>query len=89
MDSIPSPVLILFREFAPAFTQPTYQRFLLLALAAVLTTGRRTIANLLRMVGHLSQGAAASSYQRVLSQARWSGLRLSRRHPAATGRPPG
>jgi hypothetical protein len=76
VDSIPGPVLILFREFAPAFTQPTYRRFLLLALAAILTTGRRTIANLLRMVGHLSQGAA-STYQRVLSQARWSGLRLS------------
>jgi hypothetical protein len=67
---------MLFSEFSPVFTQPTYRRFLLLALAAILTTGRRTIANLLRSVGHLTHGAD-TSYQRVLAQARWSGLRLS------------
>jgi hypothetical protein len=77
---------------APVFTQPTYQRFLLLLLAAILTTGRRTIANLLRTLGYLAPGAA-SSYQRVLSQARWSGLRLAAllsrfllRHLLASGR---
>jgi hypothetical protein len=76
VDSIPAPALMLFSEFSPVFTQPTYRRFLLLALAAILTTGRRTIANLLRSVGHLTHGAD-TSYQRVLAQARWSGLRLS------------
>jgi hypothetical protein len=76
MDSIPAPALPLLQEFAPLFSHPTYQRFTLLLLAAILTTGRRTIANLLRTVGHLAPGDT-SSYQRVLSQARWSGLRLS------------
>jgi hypothetical protein len=50
------PVLTMFR---PAFSAPTSHRFLVLALAAVLTTGRRTITNLLRTVrsrapGHMS-----------------------------------
>ena len=65
---------------------------LFLALAAILTTGRRTIANLLRTARHLSHGDA-SSYQRVLSQAHWSGLRLAALlarllvcHPWPTGR---
>jgi hypothetical protein len=62
------PVLSLFRS---AFSTPTYHRFLVLALAAVLTTGRRTVTNLLRTVRFQAQGHM-SSYHRVLSQRRWS-----------------
>jgi hypothetical protein len=50
------PVLTMFR---PAFATPTYHRFLVLVLGAILTTGRRTVTNLLRTVraqapGHVS-----------------------------------
>jgi hypothetical protein len=76
VDTMAATALPLLGEFAPLFTQPTRRRFTLLLVAATLTTGRRTIANLLRIVGHLARGDA-SSYQRVLSQARWSGLRLA------------
>ena len=76
MASILSDTLPLLVEFAPAFTQPTFRRAQLLVVAAVLTTGRRTIANLLRTLGPLVPGQA-SSYHRVLSQARWSGLHLA------------
>jgi len=65
----------LLAAFAPAFSQPTAQRFFTLAVAAILTTGRRTVANLLRTLGHLAPGHR-TSYQRVLSAARWSGLQL-------------
>src|SRR5215469_3518540 len=68
------PVLGLF---APAFYHPTYRRFLLLLLAAVLTTGRRTVANLLRTAAGLARGDA-SSFHRVLSKRRWSTLALAR-----------
>jgi hypothetical protein len=68
------PVLSLFR---PAFSTPTYHRFLVLTLAAVLTTGRRTVTNLLRTVRFQAQGHA-SSYHRVLSQRRWSTWALAR-----------
>jgi hypothetical protein len=68
------PVLTMFR---PAFSTPTYHRFLVLALAAVLTTGRRTVTNLLRTVRFQAQGHV-SSYHRVLSQRRWSTWALAR-----------
>jgi hypothetical protein len=81
MDIVPALALPLLTELAPAFTRPTFRRALTLLVAAVLTTGRRTAANLLRTAGTLAAGHP-SSYQRVLSQARWNGVRLA----AALGR---
>jgi DDE superfamily endonuclease len=49
-----------------------------LLLSALLTTGRRTVQNLLRSTRGLSQGDP-SSYHRVLSFAKWQGLRLAAR----------
>jgi hypothetical protein len=68
------PVLTMFR---PVFSTPTYHRFLVLALAAVLTMGRRTITNLLRTVRSQAAGHG-SSYHRVFSQRRWSAWALAR-----------
>lgn len=65
----------LLAVLLPHFTQPTATRFVVLTAAALLTTGRRTVANLLRTVGGLARGHDAS-YRRVLSAARWSGLAL-------------
>ncbi|MBV8071908.1 MAG: transposase [Acidobacteriaceae bacterium] len=64
-------------QFAPAFFHPTYQRFLVLMVAATLTTGRRTVANLLRTLGHLHHGDP-STYQHVLSMRHWSTMDLAR-----------
>lgn len=76
MASIANDTLPVLALFAPAFTPATFARVQLLVVAGILTTGRRTITNLLRLVGHLTQGAS-SNYHRVLSQAKWSGLRLA------------
>jgi DDE superfamily endonuclease/Archaeal putative transposase ISC1217 len=76
MGSIPPAALPLLLHLAPAFTQPTFRRSVVLLFAAILTTGRRTVHNLLRTVGILAPGDA-SSYRRVLSEASWSGLRLA------------
>jgi hypothetical protein len=57
------------------FTAPTYQRFSALLVGARLTTGRRTVANLIRTLRHLAPGHR-TSYQRVFSRAPWSGLAL-------------
>jgi len=65
----------LLAVLLPHFTPPTATRFVVLTAAAILTTGRRTVANLLRTVGALAAGHDAS-YRRVLSAARWSGLAL-------------
>ena len=72
---LPAEAAPLLFALAPAFTQPTFQRFTLLLAAAILTTGRRTVANLLRTLGPLAQGHR-TDYQRVLSRSPWSGLRL-------------
>jgi DDE superfamily endonuclease len=68
------PVLSTFR---PTFSTPTYHRFLVLMLGALLTTGRQTITNILRTVRHHGQGHL-SSYHRVFSQRRWSMWALAR-----------
>ncbi len=74
---IPSFAQPLLGQFAPVFLQPTYQRFLVLLVAATLTTGRRTVSNLLRSVPGLAPGDP-SSYHRVFSKRRWSALLLAR-----------
>src|SRR5215218_4969869 len=76
MPVLPDESLPLLDSFAPVFTQPTNRRFLVLLGAAIITTGRRTVANLLRTAGSLAPGDA-SSYRRVFSQARWSMIRLA------------
>jgi hypothetical protein len=76
MDSIAADALPVLALFAPAFSQPVFARAQLLAVAAILCTGRRTVSNLLRLLGGMAAGAA-SSYHRVLSAACWSGLRLA------------
>jgi hypothetical protein len=67
----------LLQGFADAFTVPTFQRFVILLFAAILTVGNRTITNLLRTVGPLATGHP-SSYHRVFSRRRWSAWRLAR-----------
>lgn len=77
MVSIPSAATPLLLEFACAFTKPTFHRWLILVIAAILTTGRRTTLNLLRTVGVLAPGHP-SSYHRVFSKRRWSAWKLAR-----------
>lgn len=74
---IPSFAHPLLDQFAAVFSQPTYQRFLVLLIASILTTGRRTVSNLLRTVPGLAPGDP-SSYHRVFSKRRWAPLQLAR-----------
>lgn len=71
MNSIPRFAEPLLKEMAEAFTQPTFGRFTVLLFAAILTTGRRTVNNLLRTAQGLAPGHP-SSYHRVFSRRRWS-----------------
>lgn len=72
---LPPDATPLLAALTPVFSQPTATRFVTLFAAALLTTGRRTVANLLRTLGRLAPGHV-TSYQRVLSAARWSGVDL-------------
>lgn len=58
-------------KFAPAFTQPTWQRFVTLLVGAIVTMGRRTVSHILFSIPGLIRGHC-SSYCRVFSFARWS-----------------
>jgi DDE superfamily endonuclease len=71
MDFIPPIAQPLLLAFAPTFTHPTFERWLLLCVAAIVTPGRRTISNLLRTVATLVAGHP-SSYHRVFSHRRWT-----------------
>ncbi len=76
-QQLPHPARSLFEALAGGFTRPSFLRFLVLALATLLTIGRRTVCNLLRTVGALAPGHP-SSYHRLFSQRRWSSWRLAR-----------
>jgi hypothetical protein len=60
-----------------AFARPTYERFVILMLAAIVTVGSHTVLNVLRTVSALNVGHA-SSYHRVFSRSPWSTWRLGR-----------
>ncbi len=66
----------LLSALAPVFTEPTFRRVCVLLAASLLCRGRHTVAQLLRTVGSLAPGDK-TTYQRVLSQAHWSGLQLA------------
>jgi len=67
----------LFDSLAGGFTRPTFLRFVVLALATLLTIGGRTVCKLLRTLGALAPGHP-SSYHKVFYQRRWSSWRLAR-----------
>jgi phosphatidate phosphatase APP1 len=75
--NVPTCVMPVLTMFRPAFSAPTSHRFMILVLAAVLTTGRRTVTNLLRTVRDQAPGPASSDHQ-VFSQRRWSAWALAR-----------
>jgi hypothetical protein len=77
-QQLPEPVHTLFDPLEPAFSRPTHHRFLLLAIAAILTLGGHTISNLLRCLGGLAPGHP-SSYHRVFSRSPWNCWDLARR----------
>ena len=77
MPNLPAQAQPIFLAFSVAFTAPTFQRWLVLALAAILTPGRRTLINLLWPLAGVAQGHV-SSYHRVLSRRRFSLWKLAR-----------
>ena len=77
-QQLPKQARAFFDPLAPAFTRPTFHRFALLAVAAILTLGGHTICNLLRCLGALALGHP-SSYHRVFSRSPWTCWELARR----------
>lgn len=61
----------LLEQFRPVFSAASYQRFLLLCLGAIVTTGRRTVSRILWTLRALTHGHP-SSYHRFFSRSPWS-----------------
>jgi hypothetical protein len=76
-EQLPTAARSLCACFRPAFSLPTYYRFVFLLGAAVLTVGNHTILKLLRTLQPFVFGHPAS-YHRVLSHRRWSAWTLAR-----------
>lgn len=70
MLSLPEAAEPLFARFSLAFSRPTFERFVLLAVGAILTMGRRTTTAVCWTVRILVDGDL-SSYHRVFSRSPW------------------
>jgi len=77
MVSIPKAGRPVLEPLTVGFSSRVFSRVVMLAFAAILTTGRRTIANVLRTVQSLAPGSA-STYHRILSRRRWAQWQLAR-----------
>jgi len=71
MLSLPSAAEPLFMSFSIAFTQPTFQRILLLLTGAILTRSRHTVAAVYDTLRPVIRGHV-STYHRVFCRASWS-----------------
>ena len=72
----------LLEAFSSAFTRPTFPRFILLTLGAIVCMGRRSVSRILWTVRTCTQGHP-SSYHRFFSHARFSLWPLGRMLAAA------
>src|SRR3954454_5791555 len=77
-ENLPNQAQSFFESFSGVFRRPTFLRFAILVVAALLTVGSRTVCNVLRTVGLLAPGDQ-SSYHRFFSCRRWSLLALGRK----------
>ena len=74
---LPPTILATLVPFAPLFSRRVWAHVQVLVAGALLAPARRTVAAALRILG-LAEHKRFHRYHRVLSQARWSGLALSR-----------
>jgi DDE superfamily endonuclease len=73
------PVLIgWLAVFQPCFTAPTWQHVLVLVAGAVLAPGKRTVTQVLRVMG-LAEDVGFARYHEVLNRARWDARALAQR----------
>jgi hypothetical protein len=63
--------------FAPLFSEPVFQRALMLLAGAILTPGRGTLTNALRVLGR-QHTPHFQNFHRVLNRARWSSRQAAR-----------
>ena len=75
---VPPILLTWLTVFRPCFTAPVWNRILVLVTGAVLAPGKRTVTQVLRVMG-LADEPSFRRYHEVLSRARWDGQAVARR----------
>lgn len=70
---MPCEFVALMVAFAPLFSKPVFQHVQVLLVGAILSPGKRTVTQALRVIGK-SQDAHFQNYHRVLNRAVWSSL---------------
>ena len=75
---VPSILATWLSVFRPCFTAPVWNRILVLVAGAVLAPGKRTVTQVLRVMG-LADEPSFRRYHEVLSRARWNGKAVARR----------
>lgn len=76
----PAPLILRqwLNTWCPCFTAPSWEHVLVLAMGAVLATGKRTVTSCLRVTGR-AEAANFASYHQILNRARWSSRAVARR----------
>jgi hypothetical protein len=77
--SSPTPPVLAgwMAAFRGCFTAPVWSRVLVLVAGAVLAPGKRTVSQVLRVMG-LAAGPGFARYHEVLNRARWDGRAVAR-----------
>ena len=74
LPPVAEPILMVL---SIAFTEPSFQRFLVLTVGAILTSGPRTVLRVLATMGPLAPGDP-TDYHRLFSRAPWSTWKLGK-----------
>ncbi|MDQ6695124.1 MAG: transposase [Chloroflexota bacterium] len=74
--SLLNPIIQVLQHFRPAFTRPTWDKALVLAVGTILARGRRTVTAALKQMG-LHAEPDFTLFHEVLNRASWSCLTLS------------
>ena len=69
MLTLPTEIITVSLAFAPLFSQPVFRHAQILRVGAIVTPGRRTVANALRVMG-LQDTQRFQNYHRVLNRAK-------------------
>jgi len=73
MLTLPDSIVAILAQFAPLFTTPVFRHVQILIAGALLTPGRRTVTNALRLMGLAhSPRWKFQNFHRVLNRAKWN-----------------
>jgi DDE superfamily endonuclease len=75
---VPPVLMVWLSIFRDCFTAPVWDHVLVLVAGAVLAPGKRTVSQVLRVMG-LAAKPGFARYHEVLSRARWSARAVARR----------